>query len=208
MTKGKHWRRCLCMVCCLLLGLSVASLPSLKVSLSSHALHKVDIPAWIEPALIEVDGASRRGVALEAFRDIVVHYVGNPGSTARANRNWFNSSNSTVSSHFVVGLDGEILQCVPLWERSSASNHRNKDTISIEVCHPDDTGQFNDKTYASLVKLTAWLVRVGNLDTDHVIRHHDVTGKECPRWFVREPQEWEIFKENVKKEMEKSQKPS
>ena len=107
-----------------------------------------------------------------------------------------------------MGLDGEILQCVPLWERSSASNHRNKDTISIEVCHPDDTGQFNDKTYASLVKLTAWLVRVGNLDTDHVIRHHDVTGKECPRWFVREPQEWEIFKENVKKEMEKSQKPS
>lgn len=167
-----------------------------------------ELPDWIEPAIIDVDGASRRGIRLDGVNDIVIHYVGNPGSTARANRNWFNSANSTVSSHFIVGLDGEILQCVPLDEVSSASNHRNHDTISIEVCHPDDTGVFNDATYAALVKLTAWLARQADLTTDHLIRHHDVTGKECPRWFVRDPAAWETFKNDVAQALENTKAPS
>lgn len=207
MAKGAPRRRYWLCAGLLTVGLLLASLPTVRVSLSSKMLRGVEIPSWIEPAIIEVDGASRRGVDLEAFRDVVVHYVGNPATTARANRNWFNSSNSTVSSHFVVGLDGEILQCVPLWERSSASNHRNKDTISIEVCHPDDSGKFNPETYASLVRLTAWLLETGGLDSTHVIRHHDVTGKECPRWFVRDPSAWENFKKDVEQELKNQKSP-
>ena len=155
-------------------------------------------PSWIEDAVIPVDGISRRGKALDKVKDIVVHYVGNPNTTARANRNWYESPLSSVSSHFIVGLEGEVLLCVPLNEVSSASNWRNHDTISIEVCHPDDSGVFNQKTYDALVKLTAWLLRQNGLDTTHIIRHHDVTGKECPRWFVRDPAAWEQFKADVK----------
>ncbi len=154
-------------------------------------------PSWIEDAVIPIDGISRRGRLLDKVKDIVVHYVGNPGTSARANRDWYGNPLSSVSSHFIVGLDGEVLLCVPMNEVSSASNWRNHDTISIEVCHPDDSGIFNDQTYASLVKLTAWLLEQTRLNVDHIIRHHDVTGKECPRWFVRDPAAWEQFKSDV-----------
>ena len=57
-------------------------------------LKKVTVPEWISVQLIDVDGASRRGKELKEFNDIVVHYVGNPGTTAQQNRDYFNSSDS------------------------------------------------------------------------------------------------------------------
>lgn len=160
-------------------------------------LAKLEVPDYVDVQLIEVDGASRRGTELSGVRDIVIHYVGNPGTTAAQNRGWYVNPQSTVSSHFLVGLEGEVLQCLPLNEISSATSHRNTDTISIEVCHPDDTGKFNDATYESLVELTAWLVKSCGLDTDHVIRHYDATGKECPRYYVRNEEAWEQFRADV-----------
>ena len=71
------------------------------------------------------------------------------------------------------------------------------DTISIEVCHPDSTGQFTEETYASLIKLVAWLLDVGDLSEENVIRHYDVTGKECPRYYVRNPEAWDTFVSDV-----------
>ena len=147
-------------------------------------LAATQIPDWIDQQIIKVDGESRRGVYLESVQDIVIHYVGNPGSTAQQNRDYYTNPSSDVSSHFVIGLNGEIIQCIPLHEKSSASNHRNKDTISIEVCHPDESGKFTDASYQSLVKLTAWLCETCDLDSDDVIRHYDITGKQCPLYFV------------------------
>lgn len=162
-------------------------------------LSKTEIPEWIDSQLIDVDGASRNGKSLKSVKDIVIHYVGNPGSTAQGNHDFYVSSQSNVSSHFVVGLEGEIIQCIPLNEMSAASNWRNDDTISIEVCHPDSTGKFNRKTYKALVKLTAWLLEHCDLKEEHIIRHYDITGKECPRYYVQNEDKWEKFKEDVKK---------
>ena len=155
------------------------------------------IPDWIDQQIIKVDGDSRRGVYLEGVRDIVIHYVGNPGTTARQNRDYYENPSSEVSSHFVIGLEGEIIQCIPLYEKSSASNHRNKDTISIEVCHPDETGKFTDASYASLVKLTTWLLDVCGMDSNDIIRHYDITAKQCPLYFVIHEDAWEQFKRDV-----------
>lgn len=162
-------------------------------------LEQVKLPEWVDVQLIDIDGASRRGERLEGLRDIVIHYVGNPGTTAAQNRSYYNNPDSEVSSHFLVGLEGEILQCVPLEEKSSASNHRNRDTISIEVCHPDASGKFSEETYAAVVKLTAWLLEVTGLDEKHVIRHYDITGKECPRFYVVNEDCWEAFIADVAK---------
>lgn len=155
-------------------------------------------PDWVDQQIIKVDGDSRRGVMLEGVRNIVIHYVGNPGSTAQQNRDYYANPSSDVSSHFVIGLKGEIIQCIPLHEKSSASNHRNKDTISIEVCHPDESGKFTDASYQSLVKLTAWLLDVCDLDSNDVIRHYDITGKQCPLYFVTHEDAWEQFKQEIK----------
>jgi N-acetylmuramoyl-L-alanine amidase len=160
-------------------------------------LRHLDLPDWISPDLIKIDGASRRGIPLEELNGIVIHYIGNPGTGAQNNRNYFNNPDSTVSAHFIVGLDGEVIQCIPLHERSSASNHRNSDTISIEVCHPDESGIFNDITYQALVRLTAWLCAECHLDETQIIRHYDVTGKVCPKWFVDDETAWATFKADV-----------
>ncbi len=160
-------------------------------------LEQATIPDTVEQALLPV-GYARSGERLEDIRGIVIHYVGNPGTSAINNRNYFAQETTEVCAHFVVGLKGEVVQCLPLWERSVASNQRNRDTISIEVCHPDDSGKFREDTYAALVQLTAWLCRTADLTPEQVIRHYDVTGKECPRYFVRHPDAWTAFLEDVR----------
>ena len=164
-------------------------------------ISQIDYPSYVDQQFIAEDGHSRTGRDIRRVNDIVIHYVGNAGSTAQANRDWFDSDKSTVSSHFVVGLQGEVIQCVPLNEWSSASNNRNKDTISIEVCHPTENGKFNDVTYARVVELTAWLCDEFGLDEKDVIRHHDVTGKLCPLYYVEHEDAWKQLLKDVRNEL-------
>ena len=144
---------------------------------------------------------SRPGLSTNEITGIVIHYTANPGSTAMENRDYFeglkDSHITQASSNFVVGLDWEIVQCVPTWEVAYASNTRNFDTVSIECCHPDETGKFNEATYDSAVKLSAWLcVRFG-LTSENVIRHYDVTGKNCPKYYVENPDAWIQMKSDI-----------
>lgn len=157
------------------------------------------LPEWVDEQLIHKHSTARTGILLEDINNIVIHYVGNPNTSAKNNRDYFDKVSTTVSSHFIVGLDGEVIQCVPIYERSAASNNRNKDTISIETCHPDESGKFNENTYNSLIKLTAYLCYEFDLSQDDVIRHYDVTGKICPKYYVENEEEWENFKSDVKK---------
>ncbi len=80
---------------------------------------------------------------------------------------------------------------------SFASNDRNIDTISIECCHPDASGEFNKKTYESLIALTAWLCSKYNLEEEDILRHYDITGKLCPLYYVEHEDKWETLKEDV-----------
>lgn len=156
----------------------------------------VKAPDYVDIQLIHL-GKARSGMQLKKIGGVVVHYTGNPGSTAQNNRDYFDKMSTEVCSHFVIGLDGEVIQCLPLSEKSAASNNRNSDTISIEVCHPDETGKFTDAAYDSLVKLTVWLCVTFDLKTDEVIRHYDVTGKLCPLYFAENPDQWQAFLSKV-----------
>lgn len=162
----------------------------------------------IDVQLLDVNAYSRPGIETEGINGIVIHYTANPGSTAQENRDYFNDLQYThtteASSNFIIGLEGEIIQCVPTWEVAYASNERNFDTVSIECCHPDENGEFTDETYRSLVQLTAWLCMKFDLTEEDVIRHYDVTGKICPKYFVDHEDEWEEFRLNVRKAMDRS----
>lgn len=164
----------------------------------------------IDVELLTVNPYSRPGKKTEKINGIVMHYTANPGATAMDNRNYFeglkDSHETKTSSNFIVGLDGEIVQCVPTWEVAYASNDRNSDTVSIECCHPDESGKFNQKTYKSMVELTAWLCLKFGLTQEDVIRHYDVTGKNCPKYFVEDEKVWEQFKEDIKSVLEKADK--
>lgn len=154
---------------------------------------------------LTVNSYSRPGIALNKVNGIVVHYTANPGSSAKDNRDYFQnlmiSHKTKASSHYVIGLDGEIIQCIPLDEISYASNSRNTDTIAIECCHPDESGKFNDKTYNSLVDLVAYLCKKYGLSSNEVIRHYDVTGKACPKYFVDNEDAWKSFRKDVEKKI-------
>ena len=125
---------------------------------------------------------SRPGIALRKVNGVVVHYTANKNSTAKENRDYFESlatnHKTHASSHFIIDSDGSIIQCIPLTEISYASNSRNVDTISIEA----------------LVKA---LMNQYHLDANDVIRHYDITGKLCPIYFVRNPDEWLAFKKRL-----------
>lgn len=168
----------------------------------------VTVPDYVRKDYLTVNEWSRPGTELEKVNGVVIHYVGNPDTTAQANRNYFESLSSGeegtyASSHFVVGLEGEVIQCVPLSEIAYASNGRNNDTVAIEVCHPDETGEFSPVTYDRVVELTAWLCREFKLDPEEdVIRHYDITGKVCPKYFVDHPDSWKQFRTDTAAEME------
>jgi len=162
----------------------------------------------MQVSLLTPNEYSRPQKAVDKITGIVIHYTANPGTTAMNNRDYFESLKDTqdnyVSSHFVVGIDGEIVQCIPTTEVAYASNERNHDTISIEVCHMDESGVFSSATYDSLVSLTGWLCLYLDVPPENVIRHYDVTGKICPKYYVEHEDAWEFFKQDVEKWYDKN----
>ena len=169
---------------------------------------EVDKLDWVTPAFLPINEYSRPGTIISEINAIVMHYIGNPGTTAEQNRNYFANLDITgeryASSNFIVGLDGEILQCVPVDEIAYASGDRNADTLSIELCHLDDTGRFTYETYVSAVRLAAWLCKEYTLTSNDLLRHYDVSGKECPKYFVQNEAAWEAFKADVADAMVKN----
>lgn len=153
---------------------------------------------------------SRPQIPLEKITKIAVHYIGNPNTSALANRNYFNSLANThttyASSHYIVGLDGEIIQCIPENEIAYCTNQANNYSISIENCHPKADGKFTDETLKSLIELCADLCKRYNLNPQKdIIRHFDVTGKQCPLYWVNHPMEFLNFKNDVANKMKEEE---
>lgn len=171
----------------------------------------------IEQNFITKNEFSRVGKRLGTITGIIVHWVANPGSSALATRNYFEGLKNQkkgddrddryAGTQLVVGLEGEVIQMMPYEEvayhvgarlympgiQKKLGNWPNGHTIGIEVCHPDWSGKFKDKTYWSLVDLVGHLLACFNLKEKDVYRHYDVTGKTCPRYFVDNPLKWDEF---------------
>ena len=144
---------------------------------------------------------SRPQTPIKKVNTLVIHYVANPGSSAVENRDYFESlsdgSVRSASAHFIIGLDGEVVQCIPISEVAYACKDRNGDTLSIECCHPDESGKFSETTYYSLVDLAGWLCLRLNLNPQDIIRHYDATGKDCPKYYVEHEDSWQQLKKDI-----------
>nr|DAT81670.1 MAG TPA: N-acetylmuramoyl-L-alanine amidase [Caudoviricetes sp.] len=159
----------------------------------------------IEDKLLTPNKYSRPCTKMGTVKNIVIHWVGNAGSKAISNRNYFESLKDKkiyASSHYIIGLEGEIIRCVPENEVAYHGNSANSYSIGIENCHPDWEGKFNDKTYKSLIELCADLCKRYCLNPETaLIRHYDVTRKDCPHYYVQNPKAWEQLKSDVKNAM-------
>lgn len=172
-------------------GLPVQGIPA-----EAFAQH----PDWTED-LLTPNEYSRPGYALETVNNIFVHYTANPGTSAAQNRSYFewqkDTHEASVSAHFVIGYEGEIVQCVPLDEIAYAVMTRNYDSISIECCYLEGDGSFTQATYDSLISLLAWLVDVYDLESEDILRHYDCGGKKCPLYYADHEDAWEQLKKDV-----------
>ncbi len=159
-------------------------------------------PEWTEDFLTPNE-YSRPGEPLESVENVFVHYTANPGTSAAQNRSYFewqkDTHEASVSAHFVIGYEGEIIQCVPLDEIAYAVMTRNYDSVSIECCYLAEDGSFTQETYDSLISLLAWLTDIYGLDSEDILRHYDCGGKKCPLYYTEHEDAWEQLKKDVDK---------
>ena len=147
--------------------------------------------------LLTINEYSRPGETLPEVNSIFIHYTANAGTTAEQNRSYFESlaesHERSASAHFVIGIDGTIVQCIPTKEIAYAVKGRNYDSISIECCYMQENGKFETATYDSLIELTAWLLHKYELEPEDVLRHYDEGGKNCPKFYVENEEAWDRF---------------
>lgn len=147
-----------------------------------------------EVDLLTVNEYSRPGYLLPEVKNIFVHYTANKGTSAAQNKSYFENLKDThetsASAHFVIGYEGEAIQCIPLKEVDYAVKKRNYDSVSIECCYLDESGKFTDATYKKLVEMLAWLVTNYDLRPADILRHYDEGGKLCPKYYVEHEEEW------------------
>lgn len=167
----------------------------------------------IRERLMSIDPRGRSGDPLPLLNGIVIHWVANPGATPDQIYRYFESTTRYASAHYCIGIDGEILRLIPedevAWHAGPSSltslavnqslgGLPNWRTIGIELCHPDWTGKFTDKTLEAAISLTADIGHRNNVDVmKNLLRHYDCTGKHCPKWFVDHPEAWRDFRDDV-----------
>lgn len=167
---------------------------------------------------------SRPGTEIKEVKAIVLHWLASPRGTPQGVYNYFEKRKKGKtgygSAHYCVGLDGETLQYLPLNEVAyhvgsktyteygeSLSSYPNNCTIGIEMSHIDIEGSMTDETWDSVVELTSLLLKTYGLTVDDITTHHAIVGwKECPKWFVSYPEEFERFKLDVKSYLSKEKR--
>lgn len=173
--------------------------------------------------LLEPNPYSRPQRRLENKKGIVVHWVANPMSTDYENKEFFNNrqygKDGYGSAHEIIDLDGSILIVIPddemayhvgsnsyvdgILDRLNTS-YPNNCLYGIEFTHPDWTGEPNPITRKALVYRLAELCDEWNLDPiEDIYRHYDITGKNCPKYYVDNEDEFIELKREVKSLMDK-----
>ena len=137
---------------------------------------------------------------------IVLHFTANNGDTAKNNADFFaRESGLRASAHYFVDPN-EIYQSVKdtdtAWhcgrERGGSyyNDCRNANSIGIEMCSVKRNGVYviPEDTMKRAAKLTRELMAKYHVPASRVCRHYDVTHKDCPEPWVRNPRLWEKFK--------------
>ena len=72
----------------------------------------------------------------------------------------------------------------------------NRNSLGVEMCSDKVNGKYviTAQTVDRTVELVRWLMDKYGIDVDHVVRHYDVTGKDCPKPWVRDESLWRKFK--------------
>ena len=138
-----------------------------------------------------------------AVQYLVIHYTAGDGDTARGNLRYFANNAVKASAHYFVD-ENEVCQSVrdadTAWHcGASVYRHpvcRNANSIGIEICsRRDGAGRYALPAAAveRAAELVKQLMAQYGIPADHVVRHFDVTGKNCPAPMVENEALWQAF---------------
>ena len=130
---------------------------------------------------------------------IVVHYTANSGDTAQNNLDYFSRTKTGTSAHYFVD-ENEVCQSVQdtdvAWHCGSKNPRhpycRNANSIGVEMCN--SVGSVPEAARDRTAAFVRQKMKEYGIDSSHVLRHYDVTGKRCPAPWVDNPAEWMEFK--------------
>lgn len=164
----------------------------------------------------KADPYNYRGRGGKQIEYVVVHYDAGTKATARNNVDAFATHKPGTSAHYFVD-ENEVAQSVA---ESMSAQHcggrrynngapapfhgkcGNSNSIGIELCSRKNAyGEYYIPvaTQNRGARLVADIMVRYHIPMSHIIRHYDVTGKHCPEPFVRDPRQWEDFKDLVEK---------
>src|SRR5574342_236992 len=168
---------------------------------------------------VHVNQYSRPGKKLQEVRKLIVHWTANPGASAANHFGYFDRSivalRRYASAHIfidkteaicIVPLDEVAYAAGDIQQRINGVPYRgvpellpsaNYLSISVELCVEKD-GTFAKETLDRAVDVFAELCKTYKLDplTD-IVRHYDVTHKNCPAPWVKDIGKFNEFKQAV-----------
>lgn len=138
---------------------------------------------------------------------IVIHNTGNDGDTAKNNVDYFACWNEReAGAHFFIDQAGRIGRSIPMnniaWAvgdnqkstkggASLKNKVTNNNSISIELC--DIVNKEPSKEMIEvLLELIDYIVKYCP-KVKRIVRHYDVTGKQCPKIFIDDNKWYEFL---------------
>ena len=155
---------------------------------------------------VSCDPSNYRAGRTQPVRYIVMHYTANNGDTAKNNCDYYHRVGGLqASAHYFCDEHGamqSVRECDTAWHCGARAywhpECRNGNSIGIEMCsrkRDDGSYYIKPETVANAAALAREIMQRYGIDTDHVLRHYDVTGKRCPMPWVDDPAQWTAFKD-------------
>ena len=153
---------------------------------------------------VSCDPSNYRAGRTQPVRYIVMHYTANNGDTARNNCDYYHRVGGLqASAHYFCdeyGAMQSVREGDTAWHCGARAywhpECRNANSIGIEMCsrkRADGSYYIKPETVANAAALAKDIMQRYGIDTDHVLRHYDVTGKRCPMPWVDDPAQWTAF---------------
>ena len=164
---------------------------------------------------IKKNYANPKNYGVERGKDrikyLVYHYTANDGDSDEANAKYFQSRILKASAHYFVDDDSITMSVPENMIAFSVGGGRlnsggilngictNTNSISIELCDSKKNGKydFTSNTLKQAIELGRDIMKRYNIPIERVVRHYDVTGKNCPRPFVENVAYWNAFKSSL-----------
>ena len=153
---------------------------------------------------VSCDPSNYRAGRTQPVRYIVLHYTAGNGDTAKNNCDYYHRVGGLqASAHYFCDEHGamqSVREGDTAWHCGARAywhpECRNGNSIGIEMCsrkRADGSYYILPETVANAAALAREIMQRYGIDTEHVVRHYDVTGKHCPMPWVDDPAQWTAF---------------